>query len=84
MAGLETAVKRAHSDNTMLCYWISTALAILLRLRKKQDYDLDNSPSIPSNSSTSPLTRFEYALTALASKMYYSQSNSIYYDYYYF
>lgn len=72
MTGLETAVKRTHSDNAMLCYWMSTSFSILLKLRKKQEQDYDaHSPTIlASSSSTSPLTRFEYALTALASKIY--------------
>lgn len=64
-------VKRSHLDTPMLCYWLSTCISILVKLRKKQDNDIyDASPLASSSSSTSPLTRFEYSLTALASKMY--------------
>lgn len=71
VAGLETVVKRSHLDTAMLCYWLSTCLSILVKLRKKQDHDIyDPSSLAPSASSTSPLTRFEYSLTALASKIY--------------
>lgn len=69
---METAVKRAHLDNSMLCYWLSTCISMLVKLRKKQDNDYYDSPTLQGNSSsaTSPFTRFEYALTALASKVY--------------
>lgn len=64
-------MKRAHSDNAMLCYWLSTCISMLAKLRKKQDSDIyDSSLQTSPSSTTSPLTRFEYALTALATKVY--------------
>lgn len=68
--GMETAVKRAHSDSAMLCYWLSTCISMLAKLRKKQDNDIYESSLQTSSSTTSPFTRFEYALTALATKVY--------------
>eukprot|EP00026_Physarum_polycephalum_P003323 Phypoly_transcript_03333.p1 GENE.Phypoly_transcript_03333~~Phypoly_transcript_03333.p1 ORF type:complete len:813 (+),score=166.55 Phypoly_transcript_03333:333-2441(+) len=73
VAGLETVVKRSHLDTPMLCYWLSTCISILVKLRKKQDSDFLDSYSASlaaSSSSASPVTRFEYSVTALASKVY--------------
>jgi myosin heavy subunit len=71
VSGLETAVKRSHLDSPMLCYWLSTCISILVKLRKKQDNEIyDSSSLVPSASSASPITRFEYSVTTLASKIY--------------